>query len=231
MKRFLTSELIDLLPASDPRAARSRRDILRLNRINRNDAVMARLLHSVAGAQSPQMITDLGSGDGLFMLHVARRLARHWREVGVRIVDTQPAVTAETLAAFQQLGWHVEVVKADVSTASDWSRNGERHFYIANLFLHHFNDRQLREMFQRVAEHASAFVAIDPVRGHAQHFFSRCLWLLGCGPVTRHDGPASFRAGFRNRELSALWPTKGDWKLDEGRFGPFSHTFIATRLR
>lgn len=229
MKRVLTPELIDLLPADDPRAARSRRDILRLNRINHSDALMARLLGRVAGSRSPQTITDLGSGDGLFMLHVARRLARHWRGVNVRIVDSQPAVTSQTLAAFEQLEWHVEVVKADVSNSTDWSRNGERHFYTANLFLHHFNDEQLRELFRRVAEYASSFVAIDPVRGHAQHFVSRCLWVFGCGSVTRHDGPASFRAGFRDQELSALWPVGGNWKLDEGKFGPFSHTFVATR--
>jgi len=230
MKRVLTPELIDLLPADDPRAARSRRDILRLNRINQSDALMARLLRRVAGRQSPQTITDLGSGDGLFMLYVARRLAGHWRGVSVRIVDTQPAVTPETLVAFRKLDWQVEVVKADISTATDWSRNGERHFYIANLFLHHFNDEQLRELFGRVAEYASSFIAIDPTRGHAQHFVSRCLWMFGCGSVTRHDGPASFRAGFRGQELSALWPTHGTWKLDEGQFGPFSHTFVATRL-
>jgi hypothetical protein len=146
-------------------------------------------------------------------------------------VDSQPAVTSETLAAFKQLDWQVEVVKADVSNATDWSRNGERHVYIANLFLHHFNDEQLRGMFQRIAEYASSFIAIDPVRGHAQHLVSRCLWLFGCGPVTRHDGPASFRAGFCGQELSTLWPTNGTWKLDEGQFGPFSHTFVATRLR
>ncbi|HEX5223316.1 MAG TPA: hypothetical protein VFZ59_27395 [Verrucomicrobiae bacterium] len=231
MKRVLTPELIDVLPANDPRAVRSRRDILRLNRINQSDALMARLLRRVAGNPAPQMITDLGSGDGLFMLHVARRLARHWRNVSIRIVDTQPAVAPETFAAFKQLDWQAEVVKADVSIASDWSRNGERHFYMANLFLHHFNEDQLRGMFQRIAEHASSFVAIDPVRGRAQHFVSRCLWLFGCGAVTRHDGPASFRAGFRDQELSALWPANGTWKLDERQFGPFSHTFIATRAR
>src|SRR5688572_20074979 len=223
MKRVLTPEWIDLLPADDPRIVRSRRDILRLNRINHSDALMARLLSRVAGDQPPRTLTDLGSGDGRFILHVARRLANHWREVTVRLVDTQPSVTADTVAAFEKLGWPVDVVKADVSTATDWSRNGERHFYIANLFLHHFNDRQLRELFGRVAEHASAFVAIDPVRGQAQHFVSRWLWLLGCGTATRHDGPASVHAGFCGRELSALWPANNRWQIDEGNFGPFSH--------
>ena len=132
MKRVLTPELIDLLPADDPRAVRSRRDILRLNRINYSDALMARLLRRLAKSQSPKTITDLGSGDGLFMLHVARRLARHWRSVSVRIVDTQPAVTSETFAAFKRLNWCVEIVKADVSTATHWSRNGARPIDLAN---------------------------------------------------------------------------------------------------
>jgi len=229
MKRVLTPEWIDLLPADDPRIVRSRRDILRLNRINHSDALMARLLRRVAGNQSPRTLTDLGSGDGLFVLHVARRLALHWREVNVRLVDTQPSVTPETLSAFNKLGWSADIVKADVSAATDWSRNGERHLYTANLFLHHFSNEQLREVFQRVAEHAHSFVAVEPTRGRPQHFVSRWLWLFGCGAATRHDGPASVRAGFRDQELSALWPAGGDWKINERNFGPFSHIFVATR--
>ena len=228
MKRVLTPEWIDLLPPTDPLIVRSRRDILRLNQMNRSDASMARLLRRVTGDHPPHAITDLGSGDGLFFLRVARRLASQWHEVTVHLLDTQPSVAPETLAAFGKLGWSAEVVKTDLSAAADWSRNGERHIFTANLFLHHFSEEQLREMFRRVAERAQAFVAIEPARGRTQHFVSRWLWLFGCGAATRHDGPASVRAGFRDRELSTLWPAD-TWKLDERNFGPFSHAFVAQR--
>ena len=55
------------------------------------------------------------------------------------------------------------------------------------------------------------------------------MWLIGCGPVTRHDGRISVRAGFAGSELSALWPDKKNWELIERPFGLFSHLFIARR--
>jgi hypothetical protein len=55
------------------------------------------------------------------------------------------------------------------------------------------------------------------------------MWLIGCGPVTRHDGRISVRAGFAGSELSTLWPDKQNWELVERRVGLFSHLFIARR--
>jgi len=57
----------------------------------------------------------------------------------------------------------------------------------------------------------------------------RLLWLIGCGPVTRHDGRISIRAGFAGSELSALWPDKKNWELVERPVGLFSHLFTARR--
>ena len=38
--------------------------------------------------------------------------------------------------------------------------------------------------------------------------------------MTRHDAVVSVRAGFRDGELSALWPHEPGWKLDEGAARP-----------
>ena len=56
----------------------------------------------------------------------------------------------------------------------------------------------------------------------------RLMWLIGCNDVTRHDAVVSVRAGFTNRELSALWTASG-WKLEERAAPPFSHLFVARR--
>jgi hypothetical protein len=101
---------------------------------------------------------------------------------------------------------------------------------MANLVLHHFSEESLTGLFQTVAAHARAFVAVEPGRGRRQLLFSRCLWMMGCGVVSRHDGPASVRAGFRDQELSALWPDRSNWKLTERSAGPFSHVFVAQRV-
>jgi hypothetical protein len=53
--------------------------------------------------------------------------------------------------------------------------------------------------------------------------------VIGCGPVTRHDAPVSIRAGFANREISALWPDANHWELIERPIDLFTHLFIAQR--
>ena len=43
------------------------------------------------------------------------------------------------------------------------------------------------------------------------------------------EAVVSARAGFRGKELSALWPTEGHWELHEQAVGLFSHCFVARR--
>jgi hypothetical protein len=56
---------------------------------------------------------------------------------------------------------------------------------------------------------------------------SRLLGLIGCNEVTRHDAVVSVRAGFVDQELSALWPERTRWHLQEEAAGLFSHCFVA----
>jgi hypothetical protein len=55
------------------------------------------------------------------------------------------------------------------------------------------------------------------------------LGLIGCNDVTRHDAIVSVRAGFRNQELTGLWPDRAVWTLQEHAYGLFSHYFVAIR--
>jgi hypothetical protein len=97
----------------------------------------------------------------------------------------------------------------------------------ANLFLHHFTQEQLGALFRLIASRTPAFVALEP-RRHAWPLLGcRFLRLLGCNQVTCHDAPVSVRAGFRDRELSALWPSGPGWRLVERSAGVFSHLFSA----
>lgn len=76
MQRCIEPELLDHLPASDPGAIRSRRDLVRVNLLMGHAAIMARSL--LCGAGRPRVLIDIGAGDGTFMLRVARRLAPRW---------------------------------------------------------------------------------------------------------------------------------------------------------
>ena len=229
MNRRVEPELLDELPPDDPGAARSRKDLRRLNFLMRNATVVERAL-LVSGGASPRRIVELGAGDGTFLLAVARKLAGSWRNMEAVIVDRQSIVTARTRAGFTALGWACEIVQSDVF---DWLARFPGESFdcaIANLFLHHFSDVRLRKLLSLVADRTRCFVACEPRRAPAVQAASHLLWFIGCNRVTRHDAAASVRAGFVSRELSTLWPGGDGWRLREAEAGLFGHCFVAQRL-
>jgi len=145
----------------------------------------------------------------------------------VTLLDHQKIVALQTLSSFTSLGWRAEAEAADVF---NWLPAVEgMDVIVANLFLHHFEDAQLVELFRAIADRARLFVAIEPRRSRWPLFCCRLLWAIGCNAVTRHDAAVSVRAGFSGSELSALWPVDEDWQLTERRTGFFSHIFVARR--
>lgn len=222
--RRLEAELLDVLPADDPAAMRSRHDLILLNALMLHPSIMARRMrrHTV---DAPRRIIELGAGDGSLMLRLGRRLARHWPGIAIILVDQQDVVTAETREAISNLGWRENQVTQDVFKYLVTAEPAD--IIIANLFLHHFRPPQISEIFTRCAELAPVFIALEPRRSILPLVCSRLIWLLGCNHVSRHDAVTSVRAGFRDRELSALWPDQQTWNLHEGSAGPWTHCFAA----
>src|SRR5262249_23979567 len=103
--RRLEPELLDQLPADDPRAMRSRRDLKRVNAWMNNASHIARALLKHAGSEPPRTIVDLGSGDGQLALRVAQRLAPRWPNVTVILLDQQSIVSSATREGFAALQW------------------------------------------------------------------------------------------------------------------------------
>jgi methyltransferase family protein len=226
MKRIVQSEILDALSPDDPRALRSRRDLRRVNSWMRNHSIMADALKNNLNGYMPKKITELGAGDGNFLLAVSKKLSSRWPHINVTLLDLQKNTSAQTLATFSKFGWCAEPVVADVF---DWPQSSEE-IVVANLFLHHFENERLVELLRIISERAKLFIAIEPRRAPTPLFFSRLLWAIGCNDVTRHDATVSVRAGFFGSELSVLWPDKQSWRLTERSTGLFSHLFIAQKI-
>jgi SAM-dependent methyltransferase len=218
--RRLEPEWLDELPAEDPRARRSRSDLRRVNAIMGNARIVAGAL-----AAAPRSVVDLGAGDGAFALRLARALSRP--PVQVTLVDRQHIVSPRTLRAFESMGTRVEIAQHDVF---EWLERAPTisDAIVANLFLHHFEDEPLARLLSLAARRTSTFVACEPRRSSLALAGARLLGAIGCNDVTRHDAAVSVRAGFRDAELSRLWPA-GAWTLREERRGGFSHLFAAQR--
>jgi hypothetical protein len=228
MKRAVRPEILDALPAADPRAIRSRRDLRRVNAWMGNHRILSRVLQSAGKELPPGRITELGAGDGQFLLRVARELSSKWSDVEVALLDQRDVVDEATLAEFKSLHWNVRSIIRDVR---EWVHGNEPKddAIVTNLFLHHFSDDELPQLLRGIASRARLFVALEPRRGSWPLFCSRLLWMIGCNGVTCYDAPVSVRAGFADRELSALWPSASGWELRESKAGAFSHLFMARR--
>lgn len=226
-ERRVEPEILDGLSPDDPAAIRSRQDLRRINWITAQASLMQSGFAARDSSAPPRSLVDLGSGDGTFMLAVARGLARRWSGVEVTLVDQQGRPSAATIGGFEQLGWKVRPVVAEVT---EFLCRGERFdAAVANLFLHHFEGAALAQILRMIASSTEFFVACEPKRARLPLLAGRLVWFIGSGPVTRHDAVASVRAGFSRKELSALWPAIG-WRIDERRAGLFTHRFVASRL-
>lgn len=228
MKRIIQSEVLDGLLPGDPRAVRARRDLRRVNGWMRQHTLMANALVESHTDRPRGQITELGAGDGHFLLKVAQKMTRHWPSMTATLIDRQESVLPSTLTALAALGWHADAIVAD---AFDWlSTEDNGDIVVANLFLHHFDPTRLSILLRLISRGANLFVAVEPRRAPLPLFFSRQLWMIGCAEVTRHDASVSVRAGFSRHELSELWPEGLGWELSEGRAGLFSHRFVARRI-
>ena len=228
--RDVKPEWLDCLAPDDPRAVASRRDLRRINWLMATRLAMSQSLNQVLLGSGPVNLVELGAGDGRMMLPIARRHARHWPKVSLDLVDLQPVVSEKTLRDYKAIGWNTRVVRADVF---DWLAESDSNkasaVIIANLFMHHFEGRRLRELIDGIAARSQAFICCEPRRTRLALLFSQLLGAIGCNDVTRHDAVASVHAGFRNHELTQLWPKTKSWRLQEGSSGLFVHRFQASR--
>lgn len=231
--RRVEPELLDELRADDPRALRSRTDLQRVNRLMGSASILLHALDRIETATPPQLLVELGAGDGSLMLRMARRRGKRWAGARLILIDRQPCVSANTLAQLRDLGLQPEVLAIDVF---DWLAQPvavPADSLIVNLFMHHFSGEALEQLMHAIALRTRAFVCCEPRRSTLALAASHLLGAIGCNAVTRHDAVLSVHAGFRNGELSALWPqpaTVDDaWCIRESAAGIFSHLFVASR--
>lgn len=226
--RCVEPEWLDELPADDPRAMRSRRDLSRVNALMDNAGVVSGELRRAAPF-GLAAIAEIGAGDGAFALRIARALAPAGRGAQFTLLDRQDIVKPATVADFARIGWSVHADRGDVFEWLQATPPGRFDAIVANLFLHHFDGPRLSGLLGLVAARARCFIACEPRRSRVGLTGARLLGVIGCNDVTRHDAVASVRAGFTGQELSALWPRNGGWVLEERARGLFSHSFVARR--
>jgi hypothetical protein len=230
MERCVEPEWLDTLPTEAPAAMGSRRDLRRLNAWMGNAQTLARALQKMKAVKRDAPLVELGAGDGDLLLKIARRLGRNWKGTRATLVDAQNVVGAETSHGFKEVAWQVTVAEGDVFEWSEKAIGDAGEIVVANLFLHHFQTRDLERLLGAIKRRSIFFAATEPRRSWPGLVCSRLVGFIGCNAVTRHDAPASVRAGFNRNELSRIWgKSDGDWELSERKAGLFGHLFVARK--
>lgn len=196
--RTVTPEILDTLDAGHPDAIRSRLDLRRLDAFLGGSRWIVRsvLEHRDAAARG---IVELGAGEGCLCKTLGARLG------GCPVTGLDLAAPAVPLGA----GVHWKT--GDFFQSLPSLAGG---IVVGSLILHHFERMALRDLGAMLGRFRVLLFS-EPLRHPVPLLLSRFASPF-VGEVTRHDMPASIRAGFRPGELGRLLglnPTH--WNISE----------------
>ena len=195
-KRIVIEEILDSLPGDDPRAVRSRRDLRLINALMGNYRWVAK---QVRKWSSVSLWFEIGAGSG--------DLANHVPSAKVGGVDflARPERWPESWL------WH----EGDLFAFFSQKENPEQpEGLLANLFLHHFEEEQLRELGGYLNAHFTHLVVSEPARYGIFRTLSYVFFPF-INKVTKHDMIVSIEAGFRRGELPEALGLDENWKIRE----------------
>jgi hypothetical protein len=210
-QRLLVPELLDSMDAADPRAIRSRLDLRFINVFLGNESWIRSMLRE--HCMEIHSLLELGSGDG----HLLKRLHSLLPEAIITGLDLSARPEGLPSGIRWIRGNFLETltdVKADAC--------------IGNLILHHFDSEALRTLGGKLQEFRLLLFS-EPLRKTLPMRLARMALPLA-GEVTRHDMPASIRAGFLKGELpSLLGLDPALWNVKEYESGRGSLRLMAIR--
>ena len=185
LNRVIIPEILDSLNPSDPRAIRSRRDLRWIDLYLGNSRWIVRRLKTQTS--HPAQIIEIGAGEG---------------DLCCKIQNSLPSSTVTGLDLIQRptnLPASIRWIGGDFFQTLP---NIDADACVGSLILHHFSDEALRDLGARLQSFRS-LTFCEPLRSRLPLFLSKlsCPFL---SEVTRHDMPASIRAGFLPGELPAL---------------------------
>ncbi|MDP4609824.1 MAG: class I SAM-dependent methyltransferase [Opitutales bacterium] len=211
MPRKVRPEILDSLPASDPDALASRRDLKRINQLMGNTRWLIKQL-KVNSAETAPHYLEIGAGDGT----LAKHLIHHLHPKQYTALDLAPCPSEWPKGDDEQ--WK----QADLLHEDNYATATH---LIANLVLHHFEAPALEQIGRHIHDHnIQTILCCEPCRRTIHKAQLLAGKLIGFNQVTLHDGCVSIDAGFRQNELPlalGLQPDQWQWKIQETLMGAY----------
>jgi SAM-dependent methyltransferase len=188
-ERVIVPEMLDHAPPDVARA--SLRDLERINRFLGGYLVVRRMFSRLVESKDAFSVLDVGAASG-GMGEAIRRTFPRARVTSLDYKADHLTQAADPKVAADAFGLPFRPASFD--------------FVFSSLFLHHFTNDQVVELFTGFRTVARrAVLAIDLDRGPlAYHFLPNTRWLFGWQDITINDGQISVEAAFKRHELLAL---------------------------
>jgi len=185
LPRVIEPEILDHLAPSDPAAMRSRRDLERLDVYLGNSRWIGRMLADHPGRRRGGVV-ELGAGDGQLCNKILQS-SLGTKVTGFDLVSRPPKLSR---GVQWKSGDFFQTLPSTPASA-----------VVGSLILHHFSAAELRDLGKLLGA-AELLCFVEPYR-HPAVLAMSSLAKPFVGHVTRHDMPASIRAGFLPGEIAA----------------------------
>ena len=207
-------EVLDGAVATQELAA-SLADIDRLNSWFGGYALSLRAIRRLAAEvprARPLRVIDVGGGTAAFAVRVVRWARSSGRDIRVVVVDRDPTSLRLARAA---VAAYPEVLLVCADAAALPCRERAVDIVTSALTLHHLEPAQAAAGLREMTAAARIGVVVNDLL--RRRLSLGLVWLvtrlLGCHPISRHDGPLSVRRSYSRDELRALAEKAGARRL------------------
>jgi 2-polyprenyl-3-methyl-5-hydroxy-6-metoxy-1,4-benzoquinol methylase len=202
-------EIMDNLALGGEEMDQTLRELEVINRLLGGDHVTLAGVKKLLKLNPGQLrIADIGCGGGDMALKIANVARKMGRQVKVTGVDANPYIVAYAVkhCAHEPM---VDFKAIDIFSSAFLTMPLD--IVTATLFLHHFTDQQLIDLFSAMKQKVRVGMVINDIHRHrvAYHSIRILTKLFSKSPMVQNDGPLSVRRAFKRSDLVSIMKKAG----------------------
>lgn len=165
------------------------------------------ILTAIPNEQSVS-VADLGCGSGEMLRLIAKKNSRHHHRVHLIGIDANRHIVDYARNHSKDFK-NIQFEALNIFSPEFKSRNFD--LIIATLFLHHFSDPELIDLFSALKRQAKIGIVVNDIHRHPFAYYS-IKWLTSLfsrSSMVKYDAPLSVLRAFKRRELELILEKAG----------------------